>query len=427
MAGTSKRRGPLAVLRERLALLHVSGTALLLAVCLGIVAFGLGLVAFDKLVLPGNGRRDDGRLYDYVYASGKSENVDFVTANMSSDSYLCFGSSEWYISKKRVSMCPQAVFGESGAGVDMTYIGEGYDQSLWQAIAAGAYGSSGKVANKKVMIVVSPQWFFKGSGDENKFYTKFSYSLYRAFMQSELISDDVKSYVRGRCEALGIDEDKLAAASHDAPLDAVNDAAYATADSWRLRSELANIESLAPLKSEARKAAEQDGTQGADGTEPDWDALLAQAQDEGQAACTNNDFGVYDEFWEKNHTFDPELFENFDDAQSEYEDLACFLEVCREVGFEPLVCILPVHGQWYDLSDVSSDDRQQYYDRIHAICDEAGASYADFSGYEYEKYFLCDTVHPGWKGWVRIEHAFYDFVSDRRGQDDCVTWGSDVE
>ena len=420
MAGTSNRGGR----RARLSLPRVSGRALLLAVCLGIVAFGLGLVAFDKLVLPGNGRADTGRLYDYVYASGKSENVDFLTANMSGDGYLCFGSSEWYISKGRVSMCPQAVFGETDAGVDMTYVGEGYDQSLWQAIAAGAYGSSGKVKNRKVMIVVSPQWFFKRAGDESKFYTKFSYSLYRAFMQSDAISSDTKAYVRQRCADLGVDAGKLAAASHDTPLDAINDAAYATVDSWRLRSELANIEGLAPLKSDARKAAEESGAQG---TEPDWDALLAQAESEGEAACTNNDYGVYDEFWEKNHTFDPELFENFDDAEDEYADLACFLEVCREVGFEPLVCILPVHGPWYDVSDVASGNRQEYYDRIRAICDEAGASYADFSGFEYEKYFLCDTVHPGWKGWVRTEHAFYDFVSDRRGQDDCVTWGSDAE
>lgn len=203
-------------------------------------------------------------------------------------------------------------------------------------------------------------------------------------MQSDAISSDTKAYVRQRCADLSVDAGKLAAASHDTPLDAINDAAYATVDSWRLRSEFANIEGLAPLKSDARKAAEESGTQG---TEPDWDALLAQAQTEGEAACTNNDYGVYDEFWEKNHTFDPELFENFDDAEDEYADLSCFLEICREVG----------------------------------------ASYADFSGFEYEKYFLCDTVHPGWKGWVRIEHAFYDFVSDRRGQDDCVTWGSDAE
>lgn len=300
------------------------------------------------------------------------------------------------------------MFGENNAGVDMTYIGEGYDQSLWQAIAAGAYGSSGKVRNRKVMVVVSPQWFFKGSGDEDKFYTKFSYSLYRACMQSAQLSDQTKAYLRRRCSELGIDAQRLAAASHDTPLDAINDAAFAAADSWRLRSQIPNIVSLAPTKSAIRASGQPTG-------EPDWDTLLASAEAEGQAACTNNDFGVYDEFWEKNHTYDPELFQNFDDASDEYADFACLLQVCREVGFEPLVCILPVHGQWYDVSDVSSDERQRYYEAIRETCQKAGASYADFSPYEYERYFLCDTVHPGWKGWVRIEQAFYNFVN---GNDD---------
>lgn len=387
---------------------QVSGGSLLCAVLLGAAALGIGLLAFDGLVLPGNGRADASRLYDYVYAQGKSENVDFVTNNMSDDGHLCFGSSEWYVSKNRVSMCPQAVFGENNAGVDMTYIGEGYDQSLWQAIAAGAYGSSGKVRDRKVMVVVSPQWFFKGSGDEDKFYTKFSYSLYRACMQSVQLSDQTKAYLRHRCSELGIDAQRLAAASHDTPLDAINDAAFAAADSWRLRSQIPNIVSLAPTKSATRASGQPTG-------EPDWDTLLDSAEAEGQAACTNNDFGVYDEFWEKNHTYDPELFQNFDDASDEYADFACLLQVCREVGFEPLVCILPVHGQWYDVSNVSSDERQRYYEAIRETCQKAGASYADFSPYEYERYFLCDTVHPGWKGWVRIEQAFYDFVN---GNDD---------
>lgn len=400
-----------------------SGTGLLAAVLSGIVALGLGLVAFDRLVLPGNGAADGSRLYDYVYATGKSENVDFVANNMSADGLLCFGSSEWYISKDRVSMCPQAVFGESGAGVDMTYVGEGYDQSLWQAIAAGAYGTGSTIKNRKVVLMVSPQWFFKGSGDENKFYTKFSYSLYRACMQSGQLSDKTKAYIRSRCSALGIEGDKLAAASRDTPADAINDAAFAAADSWRLRGEIENIIKLAPTKSGARRQLEATGQ----ACEPDWDALLSRAEAEGEASCTNNDFGVYDAFWEKNHTFDPELYQNFDQAADEYSDLACLLQVCREVGLEPLVCILPVHGQWYDVSDVSQADRQAYYERIRQICTAAGASYADFSGFEYEKYFLCDTVHPGWKGWVRIEHTVYDFAKDLKGNDDCITWGDEAQ
>ena len=75
--------------------------------------------------------------------------------------------------------------------------------------------------------------------------------------------------------------------------------------------------------------------------------------------------------------------------------------------------ILPVHGAWYDREGVAHAERQAYYERIRGLCDDAGAAYADFSSCEYEKYFLCDTVHPGWCGWVRIEQAFYDFVHDR--------------
>ena len=102
------------------------GVRLLLAVAAGLVVAAAGLVALDVL-LPGNGPADPSRIYDYVYADGKSENADFVLANMSDDSYLCLGSSEFYISKDKVSMCPQAVFGENVTGVDMTFVGQGYD------------------------------------------------------------------------------------------------------------------------------------------------------------------------------------------------------------------------------------------------------------------------------------------------------------
>ena len=167
------------------------GGRLLLAVLAGLALLAAGVVALDRLVLPGNGRADTSKIYDYVYAAGKSENVDFVLNNMSDDGYLVFGTSELYISKNLVSMCPQAVFGEN-----VTFVCEAYDQSLWQAIAAGAYGS--RVKNKKVMLIVSPQWFFKGNGAQNTFSSKFSYSLYRAFMQNSNISDDTKAYGAAR-------------------------------------------------------------------------------------------------------------------------------------------------------------------------------------------------------------------------------------
>lgn len=90
-------------------------------------------------MLPAQTSYDPARLYDYVYSGTKSQSVPFTTASMSDDGHLAFGSSEFFISKDKVAQCPQAVFGENVTGVDLTYVGEAYDQSLWQAIAAGAY------------------------------------------------------------------------------------------------------------------------------------------------------------------------------------------------------------------------------------------------------------------------------------------------
>ena len=273
----------------------LSGSAMLKAVGVGLALIAVAALLAETVLLPLQGaRRDDTRLYDYLYSGVKSASTAFTLENMSDDGYLVFGSSEFYIGKKLVPQCPAAVFGEHVTGVDMTFVGEAYDQSLWHAIAAGAYGS--KVARRKVALVVSPQWFFKGNGQQSKFKSKFSYDLYRQFCDNDSISDETKSHVRQRLAALGIDETSLAAANDDTPLDALNNVMYSFGDDLSARFKLVQAAASAPEKSHARKQGEYTG-------EPDWDALLRWADDSGAHACTNNDYGIYDDYWTRNSQF----------------------------------------------------------------------------------------------------------------------------
>ena len=378
---------------------------------LALAAGGLG--ALDRWGLPSQGQADNLRLYDYVYSGPKSENVDFTLANMSADGYLTFGSSEFYISKSLVRQCPQVVFGENVTGVDMTFIGEAYDQSLWHAVAAGAYGH--RVKNRKVALIVSPQWFFKGGGDQKKLPSKFSYLLYRGFCRNPLLSAETRAYVRSRLLALGIDADKLAAANRDTPLDAINDLAFTTTAEMRNRTKLPHVIEQAPLKNGFKQKGTWTG-------EPHWNDLLSQAQADGAAATTSNEYGIYDKYWEKNKGYAPEQHQNFAEADSEYDDLTCFVRVCKESRLEPLLVILPLHGAWYDKQGVDAATRAVFYQRVRDMCVAQDVAYADFSSCEYEKYFLCDTVHPGWVGWVRIEQSFYDFAHD---WDDTFLGGGD--
>lgn len=391
----------------------VSGMLLLKGVVAGLVAIAL-VMGGVCCALPRQGDvADQTRLYDYVYSGTKSESVDFTTTNMGDDGILTFGTSELYISSPLVNQCPQKVFGESVSGVDMTYVGEAFDQSLWQAIAAGAYAPAAK--NRKVVLMLSPQWFFKGNGQQSKLSSKFSYQLYKGFLENDSISDDTKAYVRQRLETLGVDGTQIAAANDDTFVDAINDAAYQFSNDLRIRSKIDALVKGSPKNSPTRSAGEPTG-------EPDWDALLSDAQAQGEQSCTNNDYGIHDAYWDKNSQYKSEQNQDFVHADDEWADFQCFLKVCREAGLEPLVVILPMHGVWYDEMGVTSDIRAQFYDQARSLCDEAGVAYADFSSCEYEKYFLCDTVHPGWIGWVRIEHAVYDFVN---GQDNAFLGGAE--
>ena len=40
---------------------------------------------------------------------------------------------------------------------------------------------------------------------------------------------------------------------------------------------------------------------------------------------------------------------------------------------------------------------------------EYGVEMLDLTGREYEKYFMCDTMHLGWKGWLAVDKALIDY------------------
>jgi D-alanine transfer protein len=147
---------------------------------------------------------------------------------------------------------------------------------------------------------------------------------------------------------------------------------------------------------------------------PDWDAYLAEATQVGQAACTNNDYGIkdyyYSEYVEPYYASWQDRYSNWELSHSkEYDDLELFLRVCQESDIDPLIIIVPVNGPWYDYTGFKKSERDDYYQRIRTICDNYNVEYADFSDKEYETYFLGDAMHLGWRGWVYVEQAIYNF------------------
>lgn len=376
--------------------------AVLGAVIAGIVACAAVIVAVS-FALPAQGEVDAAEEYGYVYSGAKSSSVDFAMAGADEDTVLLFGSSELSTSSELVAQVPSEVFGKRDYGIDLMCVGEAFDQSLWQTMAAAAYAPASQ--SKKATLIVSPAWFEDDGLDAESFKTRFSYSLYRAFCDNPDVSDASKAYVAQRLLDMGIDATTVEAGKRELPQDYLNDAVFSAMDDLKLRNELQEVRG-AGLDAGEKEAA------------VDFEELETQAYLDGEAACTTNDWGIDDAYWEQNFegrldalegNVADETFSNAD----EYADFAVLLEVMKEVGFEPLIIISPLHGEVYDLLGADIETREACYERIRSACEAAGVEVADFSDREYEQYFLHDIVHFGWTGWVAVEEAVYGYANER--------------
>ena len=393
----------------------------LVAIAAG-AALAIATIACVWASFPPQTAHDPDTDYGYVYSGARSSSVDFANATMTDDSLLVFGSSELSTSKSMIPEVPAAVFGENDYGLQLIYVGEAYDQSLWHAVALGAYAQAGAIpagpdGKRKVVIIVSPGWFEDGGLDTDTFETRFSYSLYEHFCDNPRISDDTKGYIRQRLLDCGISETKLNAAAGSLPQDFLNAAVFEAADDLRLRRELIGVRSSgipAVENAEDGSDASVDTSAGGTGTSPDFDALRTQATADAEAATLTNDWGVEDSFYTEkiapilSTSAGVRAGETYSDT-SEYDDLSCFLAIARENDIETLVVISPVLGPYYDHIGISAATRASCYERIRTICQEYDAPMADFSDCEYEKYFLFDIVHFGWIGWVDVEQSIYSF------------------
>ncbi len=369
-------------------------------IAIGIVLF-LGLAVMAHTLLPTQESvAAEGRNLGYVYSGARSQCTTLVTSGMEESDMLLFGSSELSTPPSLIPEVPAVVFGKNSYGFQLATIGEAYDQSLWHAIAAGAYAP--QLPNRKVAIVVSPSWFFDGGLDASLFKTRFSYTLYRQFMSNEHISAESKAYVRDRLVAQGIDEVVVKAAAKGDPLAYVNDVVFSTMADLHVRNQLRSLEGLGLDRFDDLAH------------EPDFERWRAHAIEDAQERSTN-EWGFDDAFYEENVGIYKDQIkgklagETFTDTP-EYDDFGLFLRICQETGLEPLVVVCPLSGDYYDWVGIDAATRRVSYDHILEIANAYGVEVADFSDREYERYFLHDQVHFGWTGWVDVEEALYRFA-----------------
>lgn len=391
--------------------------AALLLVAVTLILWGAGAVL--RTTMPeyadnlGNDNHNE-KLYGLTLLKASAQREDNV---------IVYGSSE--LRTFEISTHPVNFFADKRDGFQVNIVGRGSCQSIIHALSVAASGDS--LSGKKVVLITSPQSYVKEGITPDMFLANFSKQHFLTIMGDSSVSDSVKSRLSQRTEEL-LEEYKAEFGSYGGYDDVllytrlynsgnfISDVALALLKpGYALQNYLLELRDLFDAATLLRKEGDADSNQAGNKTVIDWTAERLAAVEAAKPMTDNNDFGMLKDYYnryigtklklqagkEKNLSYS---------VSEEYDDLRLLLDVCREKGLEIMFAHVPLHGQWSDYTQFSTDRRNEYYENVREIVGEYdNVTLCDLTGGEYEQYFLCDVMHLGWNGWLKFDEALSNF------------------
>ena len=371
---------------------------------------------------------------DYPQALGNTLDEEKITgtwlvrtAAEQEDTLTVFGSSE--LKTFEISTHPANFFAGKRCGFQVNLVGRGSCQSLVHAMAVGASGESLK--GKKIVLITAPQSYVEGGIAPDLFLANFSEQQMLTLLQDDTIPAGTRQYLAARVQALiaqynaqnGTNLQTHTAAGLLSKAWADGNGAekallapYGWISKWLL-----DTKDLAVSARLIRAGAY--GTGSEKPGEIDWAAEEQAALQQAREQSTNNEFYMLDSYYQTYVGHRLSQMEGRDaavsyDASPEYEDLRCLFDICKAKNIRALFVHVPVNGKWSDYTELSQSTRQIYYKTVRAIATQYdNITMLDLTGEEYTPYFLCDTMHLGWKGWLAVDRAMVEFWNADEARD----------
>ena len=362
----------------------------------------------------------------YLEALGNTLDVEKITgtclvkeAAQRPDTLTVFGSSE--LKTFEIPTHPANFFAGKRAGFQVNLVGRGSCQSLVHAMAIGA--SKDSLRGKKIVLITAPQSYAEGGIAPDLFLANFSEQQMLALLKDAEIPERTRQYVASRVQRLiaqynaqnGTNLQTHTAAGlltkaweADSPISKALLAPYAGISQWLLDTK--------DLAVSARLIRRGDFSENeAKSPDIDWAHEELLAQEAALSQATNNEYYMLDSYYQTYVGHRLSQMAGRDaavcyDASPEYDDLRCLFEICKAKDIQALFVHVPVNGKWSDYTELSQRTRQTYYAAVREIAAQYdNVTMLDLTQEEYTPYFLCDTMHLGWKGWLAVDRAMVEF------------------
>ncbi|MDU6039265.1 D-alanyl-lipoteichoic acid biosynthesis protein DltD [Clostridium butyricum] len=285
-------------------------------------------------------------------------------------------------------------------------------QSLTQLSMIGSHGKNKE--NRKIALVVSLQWFYNREGvAQSNFQGNFAPVQFYNLLNNEKISEKNKKEYAARVNYLLTGSSQFIPEKIYAKIYSSNNNLYKVIKLlfepyFIARKNIVNIKDKGLLYKRLITLPEKTYTKP---KKVEWEKEYKIAEKEGQSMITNNDFMVYDSYYNSKKSKmknDKNSLKNANLMNSkEYDDYKLYLDICNDLEINPYIILMPTNGKWYDFLGLSKQKRDDFYSKIEKITKEKGFEVLNLKDEEYTPYFMCDAAHLGWKGWLKVNEELY--------------------
>lgn len=324
-----------------------------------------------------------------------------------------FGSSEWM---RFDSMHPAVLAEKYDRSYRPYFMGQAGVATLSQYF--GIQQITSELENKQAVFVISPQWFTKEDHDPTIFQTYFNNDQLTAFLENQS-GDAASQYAANRLlkQNPGVSMksivEKLAKGEKLSEFDQsmIN-------ISSQLNEKQSAIFGQFSIRGRLRYKDHVEKYLGSLPEQFSYEELEAIARKEGEENTTNNDLGVDNHFYNTKLKKDWKKWEgsqkNFNFLKSpEYNDLQLVLDQFAKSKVNVLFVFQPVNKKWMDYTGLSEEMYQHTVEKIRYQLESQGfTNIADFSKNGGDPYFVKDTIHIGWLGWLAFDKVVNPFLSN---------------
>lgn len=350
-------------------------------------------------------------------SSSVVQGTTFTNSALASNQYLpMFGSSEL---KRFSAFHPSVLAYKYNRPYTPFLIGDAGTQSLTHFSIMNS--NEKQLAHKKMVFIISPQWFVPKGIKDDYFEAHFSkLQLYNWLTTMQHVTTYDQYYANRLLQFKNIEN----SAKLTTLLEQVADGQALSKkqkNSLKLERQLldkedmlfGSVSTLFDSNLDKIHSYEHDLPAKADSNE--WVKIADKI---GAKNTSNNELGIINSFYNKNLRGH---LKNLKGKQAdwdytkgpEFADFQLVLQQMAKQDSDVLFIIPPINEKWTNYTGLSQEMIQNFAKKITLQLNSQGfENVADYTTNAAEPYFMQDTIHLGWKGWINVDHSLQHFLKN---------------